>query len=113
MELSTRRRARKEKEEKKIMKILKTLASAGLILTFITGIWFIDDRYVDAKDLNNLKDQINLRIDTYEYRELTKQYYELKKLVRENPDSQELKDQLKEVEKERADLKKRIDAKLE
>ena len=113
MELSTRRRARKEKEEKKIMKILKTLASAGLILTFITGIWFIDDRYVDAKDLNNLKDQINLRIDTYEYRELTKQYYELKKLVRENPDSQELKEQLKEVEKERADLKKRIDAKLE
>ena len=68
------------------MKILKTLASAGLILTFITGIWFIDDRYVDAKDLNNLKDQINLRIDTYEYRELTKQYYELKKLVRENPE---------------------------
>ena len=113
MELSTRRRARKEKEEKKIMKILKTLASAGLILTFITGIWFIDDRYVDAKDLNNLKDQINLRIDTYEYRELTKQYYELKKLIRENPDSQELRDQLKEVEKERAELKKRIDAKLE
>jgi hypothetical protein len=95
------------------IRILKTLASAGLILTFITGIWFIDDRYVDAKDLNNLKDQINLRIDTYEYRELTKQYYELKKLVRENPDSQELKEQLKEVEKERADLKKRIDAKLE
>ncbi len=63
------------------MRILKTLASAGLILTFITGIWFIDDRYVDAKDLNNLKDQINLRIDTYEYRELTKQYYELKKLI--------------------------------
>jgi len=59
------------------MKILKTLASAGLILTFITGIWFIDDRYVDAKDLNNLKDQ------------------------------------LKEVEKERAELKKRIDTKLE
>ena len=113
MELSTRRLARKEKEEKKIMKILKTLASAGLILTFITGIWFIDDRYVDAKDLNNLKDQINLRIDTYEYRELTKQYYELKKLVRENPDSQELKDQLKEVEKERTELKKKIDAKVE
>jgi|TARA_Y100000034_G_C6539277_1_gene232578 hypothetical protein len=95
------------------IKVLKTLASAGLILTFITGVWFIDDRYVNAKDLNNLKDQINLRIDTYEYRELTKQYYELKKLIRENPDSQELRDQLKEVEKERAELKKRIDAKLE
>ena len=95
------------------MKILKTLASAGLILTFITGIWFIDDRYVDAKDLNNLKEQIYLRMDITEYRELTKQYYELKKLVRENPDSQELKDQLKEVEKERTELKKKIDAKVE
>jgi hypothetical protein len=95
------------------MRILKTLASAGLILTFITGIWFIDDRYVDAKDLNNLKEQIYLRMDITEYRELTKQYYELKKLVRENPDSQELKDQLKEVEKERTELKKKIDAKVE
>ena len=95
------------------MRILKTLASAGLILTFITGIWFIDDRYVDAKDLNNLKEQIYLRMDITEYRELTKQYYELKKLVRENPDSEELKDQLEEVKKERAELKKRIDAKLE
>ncbi len=37
----------------------------------------------------------------------------LKKLVRENPDSEELKDQLEEVKKERAELKKRIDAKLE
>ena len=95
------------------IRILKTLASAGLILTFITGIWFIDDRYVDAKDLNNLKEQIYLRMDITEYRELTKQYYELKKLVRENPDSQELKDQLKEVEKERTELKKKIDAKVE
>ena len=95
------------------MKILKTLGSAALIITFITGIWFIDDRYVDAKDLNNLKEQINLRIDTYEYRELTKQYYELKKLIRENPDSEELKDQLKEVEEERKEIRKRIDNKLE
>ncbi len=95
------------------MKILRILTSIVLIITFITGIWFIDDRYVDAKELKSQKEQINLRIDTYEYRELTKQYYELKKLVRENPDSQELKDQLREVEKERAELKKRIDAKLE
>ena len=95
------------------MTILRILGSAALILTLITGIWFVDDRYVNAKDLNNLKEQIYLRIDTNEYRELTKQYYELKKLVRENPDSQELKDQLKEVEKERAELKKRIDTKLE
>ncbi len=95
------------------MRLLKTLGSAALIITFITGIWFIDDRYVDAKELKSQKEQIYLRIDTYEYRELTKQYYELKKLIRENPESIELKEQLKEVEKERAELKKRIDAKLE
>ena len=95
------------------MRLLRTLGSVVLIITFITGIWVIDDRYIDAKELNNQKEQINLRIDTYEYRELTKQYYELKKLVRENRESIELKEQLKEVEKERAELKKRIDAKLE
>jgi len=93
--------------------IIRALGGATLILTLITGIWFIDDRYVNAKDLNNLKEQINLRIDTYEYRELTKQYYELKKLIRENPDSEELKDQLKEVEEERKEIRKRIDNKLE
>ena len=95
------------------MRILRTLGSAALIITFITGVWFIDDRYVDAKEVQSIKEQIYLRIDTNEYRELTKQYYELKKLIRENPESIELKEQLKEVEKERADLKKRIDAKLE
>ena len=95
------------------MRIFRTLGSVALIITFITGIWFIDDRYVDAKEVQSIKEQIYLRIDTYEYRELTKQYYELKKLVRENPESIELKEQLKEVEKERAELKKQIDAKLE
>ncbi len=95
------------------MRIFRTLGSVALIITFITGIWFIDDRYVDAKEVQSIKEQIYLRIDTNEYRELTKQYYELKKLVRENPDSIELKEQLKEVEKERAELKKKIDAKLE
>jgi hypothetical protein len=95
------------------MRILRILGSAALIITFITGIWFIDDRYVDAKEVQSIKEQIYLRIDTNEYRELTKQYYELKKLVRENPESIELKEQLREVEKERAELKKSIDAKLE
>ena len=95
------------------MRILRTLGSAALIITFITGVWFIDDRYVDAKEVQSIKEQIYLRIDTNEYRELTKQYYELKKLVRENPESIELKEQLREVEKERAELKKSIDTKLE
>ena len=95
------------------MRILRTLTSIVLIITFITGIWFIDDRYVDAKELKSQKEQIYLRIDTYEYRELTKQYYELKKLIRENPESIELKEQLKEVEKEREELKKKIDSKLD
>jgi len=60
-----------------------------------------------------MKQQIYLRIDTYEYRELTKQYYELKKLVRENPDSEELVEQLEEVKLERAELKERIDNMLD
>ena len=95
------------------MKILKTLGGATLILTFITGIWLVDDRYVSAKDLKQVKEQIFLRMDINEYRELTKQYYERRKLVRENPNSVELKEQLEEVKKERAELKKKIDDKVE
>ena len=95
------------------MKILKTLGGATLILTLITGIWLVDDRYVSAKDLKQVKEQIFLRMDINEYRELTKQYYELRKLVRENPNSVELKEQLEEVKKERAELKKKIDDKVE
>jgi|TARA_B100001079_G_scaffold268619_1_gene279353 ubiquinone/menaquinone biosynthesis C-methylase UbiE len=92
---------------------MKALGSAALVITFITGVWLIDDRYVDAKEQQTMKQQIYLRIDTYEYRELTKQYYELKKLVRENPDSEELVEQLEEVKLERAELKERIDNMLD
>ncbi|MDP7366811.1 MAG: hypothetical protein QGH83_06090 [Candidatus Pacebacteria bacterium] len=95
------------------MKVMKALGSAALVITFITGVWLIDDRYVDAKEQQTMKQQIYLRIDTYEYRELTKQYYELKKLVRENPDSEELVEQLEEVKLERAELKERIDNMLD
>ncbi len=96
-----------------LMKIIKILSGAALVITFITGIWFIDDRYVDAQEQQTMKDQIYLRIDTYEYRELTKQYYELKKLVRENPNSEELKEQLQEVKEERKEIKKRINNMLD
>ena len=92
---------------------MKALGSAALVITFITGVWLIDDRYVDAKEQQTMKQQIYLRIDTYEYRELTKQYYELKKLVRDNPDSEELVEQLEEVKLERAELKERIDNMLD
>jgi len=92
---------------------MKALGSAALVITFITGVWLIDDRYVDAKEQQTMKQQIYLRIDTYEYRELTKQYYELKKLLRENPDSEELVEQLEEVKLERAELKERIDNMLD
>ncbi len=95
------------------MKVMKALGSAALVITFITGVWLIDDRYVDAKEQQTMKQQIYLRIDTYEYRELTKQYYELKKLVRENPNSEELVEQLEEVKLERAELKERIDNMLD
>ncbi len=95
------------------MKIIKILSGAALVITFITGIWLIDERYVDAQEQQTMKEQIYLRIDTYEYRELTKQYYELKKLVRENPNSEELKEQLQEVKEERKEIKKRINNMLD
>ena len=97
----------------KKMKIFKTFGAIALVITMITGVWLIDDRYVDAGEQQTMKQQIYLRIDTYEYRELTKQYYELKKLVRDNPDSEELKEQLEEVILERIAIKKRIDDMLD
>lgn len=95
------------------MKILKILGSIGIILTFVFGVWIVDERYVTAKELSQEKVKIYLKMDVSDYRALTSQYYDYKKLVRENPDDKDLKESFNKIEKERDTLKQKIDSCLE
>lgn len=92
---------------------LKILSSCGIILTFIFGIWFADDRYISAKELNQEKKQIYIKMNMSDYRALTKQYYEYRKLIKENMDDSTLRDEFNDIKKERIKLKEKIDLLLE
>jgi len=53
------------------MKILKILGSVGVVLTFVFGIWLIDDRYISCEELTQEKRKIYLKMDMSDYREVT------------------------------------------
>jgi hypothetical protein len=89
--------------------MLKTLTSCGIIITFVFGIWFIDERYISAKELSNEKQKIYLKMNVSEYRTLTEQYYNYKKIVKENPNDVNLKSQFDEIIKDRDKVKEKID----
>ena len=93
--------------------MLKTLTSCGIIITFVFGIWFIDERYISAKELSNEKQKIYLKMNVSEYRTLTEQYYNYKKIVKENPNDVNLKSQFDEIIKDRDKVKEKIDKFME
>jgi hypothetical protein len=92
---------------------LKILSACGVILTFMFGIFIIDDRYISAAELNQEKRKIYLKMNTDDYRESTKQYYEYKKLIKENPNDKDLQEGFDEIKIERSKLKDKIDLLLE
>ena len=83
-----------------------------LIISLLSGVWLVDDRYVSATELQQAKKQIYLRLDTSEYRILTEQYYKFKMLVGQHPDDVVLRQQFKKICEERESVKKRIDESL-
>ena len=93
--------------------MLKILTSCGIILTFIFGVWLIDDRYISADELSKEKCKIYLKMNVSDYRALTTQYYDYKKLLKENPNDPDLKESFENIKKERDDLKKKIDLEIE
>ena len=93
--------------------MLKTLTSCGVILTFVFGIWFIDERYISAKELSQEKQKIYLKMNINEYRTLTEQFYNYKRIVKENPNDPSLKNQFDEIKKDRDNVKDKIDKFME
>lgn len=83
-----------------------------LIISLLSGVWLVDDRYVSASELQQTKKQIYLRLDTSEYQTLTEQYYKFKALVEQHPDDIALKQQFEKICKERDKVKNRIDKSL-
>ena len=93
-------------------KILAVIGGMVLIISLLSGIWAIDDRYVSADELRQAKKEIYLRLDTAEYQTLTEQYYKLKLLVEQHPNDVTLREQFKRISKEREKVKERIDKSL-
>jgi FtsZ-interacting cell division protein ZipA len=93
-------------------KILAIIGGMVLVISLMTGLWAIDDRYVSAEELQQVKKQIYLRLDTSDYQTLTEQYYKLKLLVEQHPNDPTLREQFERVCKEREKVKERIDTLL-
>jgi len=91
------------------MSIKKIFGTIVLVISLITGVWLIDDRYISASELTQAKNQIYLKMDTAEYRYLTEQYYKFKELLKKDPNDTDLKQQFEEIKKEREEVKRKID----
>jgi FtsZ-interacting cell division protein ZipA len=90
-------------------KILSIVGAVVLVISLITGVWLVDDRYVSAGELRKTKQEIFLKLDTAEYQAVTEQYYKFKSLSEHNPNDESLKRQVEKLEKERREVKERID----
>ena len=93
--------------------MLKTLTACSVILTFIFGIWFIDERYISAEELKTEKQKIYLKMNVGEYRTLTEQYYKYKRIIKENPNDVDLRNEFNDIIKDRDDVKNKIDKYIE
>lgn len=95
-------------------KVLSIIGTVVLVISLLSGVWLVDDRYISAAELGKAAKQIHLRLDETEYRYLTEQYFRLKLLEAQSPApvSEEIKKQVEEVEKQRKEVKEKIDATL-
>jgi hypothetical protein len=94
------------------MKITAAISGMVLVLSLVFGIWKMDEHFATAQDLKQSEQRIYLRLDTAEYQTLTDQYYRFKALVAQHPADDDLKNQLADIEKQRKEVKQRIDKSL-
>lgn len=93
-------------------KVWGIVGSVVLVVSLLTGIWAIDDRYIDASELRQTKQQIYLKLDQSDYDAVTQKYYQLKTLSDKNPTDQELKARVEKLDAERHEIKTRIEKSL-
>jgi len=90
-----------------------TIGSFATILAIVSGIWAMEDRYVNAQEMQQSISQVHLRIDVEKKRTLEREYYEFLKLVAQNPENEDLKEHLQAIKEEKEDLERKIDERLE
>jgi guanylate kinase len=90
-----------------------TIGSVATVLAVVSGIWAMEDRYVNAQEMQQSISQVHLRIDVEKKRTLEREYYEFLKLVAQNPENEDLKEHLQAIKEEKEGLEKRIDERLE
>ena len=88
------------------------IGTITVFFTILAGIWAVEDRYVNAQEMQQEVQQIHLRIDVEKKRTLDKEYYEFVKLVAQNPDSESLKEELEAIKEERKYLEEKIDQRI-
>ena len=95
------------------------IAITGTILTLVTGVWAVDDRYVDQKEAVQTLEQYNMQVQQqisdqqkqfqmWELERLTEQYYQLKRLQRMYPDDTEIGQELNATQNRRDNLKEQL-----
>lgn len=100
---------------------IKTIiTSIILVISLVGGILALDDRYVTAKEFVRLEQQTVKTMEQFQinqdrkfleqrYQTLTDQLYSQKQLIKKYPNDQELKDDLNSINKERNDVKDKLD----
>jgi len=90
-------------------RVMNIIVAVVAVFTLAGAIWGFDERYISAAELKQSNKQIHLRMDEAEYRGLTESYYRTKDLIRTNPNSSDLKEQLEQIRTERIKVKENID----
>lgn len=100
--------------------ITKAVGIVTLVFSLIGGVWMFDDRYCSAGELEaaetrivqsmeQLEKKSELRHYEFLHDQLTYQYFQYKRLVRENPNDQELKEELEIIKKRKEEAKENRD----
>ena len=96
------------------------ITSVIMVVSLIGGILAFDDRYVTAKELAKLEQQTVQTLQQFgtnqekkfleqRYQTLTDQMMKQKQLIRTYPKDQELKDDLDQINKERDEVKQKLE----
>jgi hypothetical protein len=108
-----------EEEKKSTMKTVITSIVLGVSL--VTGVFAVNDRFATAADVKKLETKFvqtleqfqanqEMKNDTRRYTDLTDQAMTMKNMVRKNPNDKGLKEDYEAVERNRQELKKKLEA---
>ena len=109
-------------------KVIASISTLAVLVSLVCGIWALEGHYqtkAEAKEkfeaveiqvagaLQNQEIRSNYKFYQFLYDKLTQDLQNIKRLLRRDPNDQELKEDYQEVKKEIKELKKKLDKLLE